>query len=330
MFIPEFTITQKVLKNIASIEYNSAIVSNTKILQSWKKQLVKDVISNRIYSILEISGSVFSKEKIKEQIDEFAASQIPEVENIKQAINYILEGANKTELEELDIKYVNKILNENLVPKNRTAAYRTHKIEGKPNPEEILAKMVQLFDWYNSLDAKENHPFITSSIMLAELIRIEPFENMNYATATLSADLVLSSFGKNPESLYEIDSYLSRSQKEMESLLSEISDTEVDYTSWLEFVTDAISIETYGLSEKIKLLAKDTKVAKVTGRVKVSQRQERLIEYLQDFGLLQNKDFTRVFPDISEDTVLRDLKALIEKGLVKKAGSTKSSYYELS
>ena len=59
--------------------------------------------------------------------------------------------------------------------------------------------MVQLFDWCNSLDAKENHPFITFSIMLAELIKIEPFENMSYATATLSADLVLGSFGRNPE-----------------------------------------------------------------------------------------------------------------------------------
>ena len=50
---------------------------------------------------------------------------------------------------------------------------------------------------------------------------------------------------------------------------------------------------------------------------------------MQDYGVLQNKDFSRIFPDISEDTVLRDLKSLIDAGIVQKTGSTKSSRYEL-
>jgi DeoR/GlpR family transcriptional regulator of sugar metabolism len=61
----------------------------------------------------------------------------------------------------------------------------------------------------------------------------------------------------------------------------------------------------------------------------VSERQERIIEYLQDYGMLQNKDFPRIFPNISEDTVLRDLKVLIDMGIIQKTGSTKSSRYVL-
>jgi DeoR/GlpR family transcriptional regulator of sugar metabolism len=78
------------------------------------------------------------------------------------------------------------------------------------------------------------------------------------------------------------------------------------------------------------LLARDTKLAKATGRVKLSGRQQRIVEHLQDYGILQNKDFALIFPDVSEDSILRDLKALIAEGIVVKNGSTKSSRYELS
>jgi Fe2+ or Zn2+ uptake regulation protein len=42
-----------------------------------------------------------------------------------------------------------------------------------------------------------------------------------------------------------------------------------------------------------------------------------------------NKDFRKIFPDFSDDTVLRELKFLKEKGLVKKVGGTKKAQYIL-
>ena len=53
----------------------------------------------------------------------------------------------------------------------------------------------------------------------------------------------------------------------------------------------------------------------------------KVVEYLQEVGFLQNQMFVSVFPDVSEDTVLRDLQDLIKKGLVKKVGSTKGARY---
>ena len=111
--------------------------------------------------------------------------------------------------------------------------------------------------------------------------------------------------------------------------LDSINHSDQDLTEWLEYFTEALASEVSTVSQNVKLLAKDTKIAKATGRTKVSTRQERIIEYMQDYGVLQNKDFSRIFPDISEDTVLRDLKSLIDAGIVQKTGSTKSSRYEL-
>jgi len=45
---------------------------------------------------------------------------------------------------------------------------------------------------------------------------------------------------------------------------------------------------------------------------------------------MQNKDFPKLFPGVSEDSILRDIKVLLNQGIVVKTGSTKSSMYELS
>jgi predicted HTH transcriptional regulator len=61
----------------------------------------------------------------------------------------------------------------------------------------------------------------------------------------------------------------------------------------------------------------------------ISERQIKLVEFVQENGFLQNKSFFELFPMISEDTVLRELKDLIKKGIIKKEGTTKGVRYVL-
>ncbi|GIW69823.1 MAG: hypothetical protein KatS3mg101_0570 [Patescibacteria group bacterium] len=330
MFYPEFTVTQKVLKNISAVEYARAVSDTVKILPAWQKQLKKEALVSRIFSLLKMEGIGVSEQIVKASIEKLGGGRYQEVINFEKAIKSIEELGRKSEIEEVDLKFLNQTFTEKLLPKTKQGAYRTQKKHGRPAPEEILAQMVPLFDWFNSLDARENHPLVTASIMSAEILRLEPFENFNLSTSSLTFDLVLESYGYRLGGLVEIDSYFINSRKEVEDSILEIEKNNFDYTHWLELVTQGLASKTYNLVEKIKLLERDTKVAKATGRAKVSERQERIIEYLQDYGILQNKDFPVVFPDISEDTVLRDLKSLMDSGIVKKMGSTKSSRYELA
>jgi predicted HTH transcriptional regulator len=53
------------------------------------------------------------------------------------------------------------------------------------------------------------------------------------------------------------------------------------------------------------------------------------MEYITRAGYLQNQQFTDLFPKISEDTILRDLKDLMDKGIIKKEGKTKAARYML-
>jgi len=103
-------------------------------------------------------------------------------------------------------------------------------------------------------------------------------------------------------------------------------------TVWLEYFTYGASVEFDKIKNKILRLSKDAKMKEKFGgrQIFLTERQVRIVEYIQDIGYIQNKGFSSIFPDISEDSVLRDIKELITNGLVKKMGRTKSARYILT
>jgi len=59
----------------------------------------------------------------------------------------------------------------------------------------------------------------------------------------------------------------------------------------------------------------------------LSDRQLKIIEYIQKTGYLQNQAFESLFPMVSEDTILNELKDLLKNGIIKKQGKTKAARY---
>ena len=106
---------------------------------------------------------------------------------------------------------------------------------------------------------------------------------------------------------------------------------ERDLTPWLNFFVKGFLKE----AERVKNLS--LKIS-MSGRVKdklgedveLNERQMMIIEYLNKFKKMQNKDFRKIFPDFSDDTVLREMRALKQKGIIKKLGGTKKATYILN
>ena len=104
-----------------------------------------------------------------------------------------------------------------------------------------------------------------------------------------------------------------------------------DLTPWLEYFTDVVAIELAKIKEKVKKISIDTRLrVKVGEQVSLSERQMRLFEYLTDQGSTNMQELKRVLPMVSEDTILRDVRELLDKGIIKKQGSTKASRYVIA
>lgn len=329
MFLPEYSITPKTLKNISSIEYGKAIIENTTILPSWESQLKKEALVKIIHGSLQLLGINVDPQQIKSSIENINKPVSQEASNITQAALLVNEISKNKEIEEADLKHIYKTLTVGIIPKVKQNSYRTNKIPGRTNPEEILAQVVQLFDWYNSMDAKDTHSIVTSAILKGSLEAIKPFEEMNSVASNLLTYIGLKTSGYGFKDFISLENFYKNTKAEYEQQIESLDLEELDFTRFIEYFSEGLASEVSTTAQNVKLLAKDTKIAKATGRVRLSARQERIVEYLQDYGIMQNRDFPRLFPDVSEDTVLRDLKVLLDMEIVQKMGSTKSSRYEL-
>jgi len=329
MFLPEFTITTKVLNNIARAEYARAIVENTTVLPTWQAQLAKDAKTDTVFAGIQTENINLGYEIVKKFVYGLTTKiDVPELTDFVESYNSTLELAVNKDIQEQDIKFLARIVQNTSIPRTRTIGYRSAIIPNRVNPEEVLAELTEFVDWLNTREAREEHPIIVAAITKFTILNISPIDKYNHWLSSLLCKLIMISRNYAFKHWISMEDVFFKDRDEIEQLTDGVG-VNSDYTQILEYFSDQFADRALNLSEQVKLLAKDTKIAKVSGRAKLSERQQNILAYLQDYGILQNKDFSALFPKISEDSVLRDLKVLLDAGLIIKSGSTKSSRYEL-
>jgi len=99
MFLPSFTITNKILTNIAKIEAAEEIIKNAPLLPLWEKQFKQEAIVRAVYHGTHLEGNLLNKEEAKDVLlgKEVAARprDIQEVINYRKVIEFIDEEAKK-------------------------------------------------------------------------------------------------------------------------------------------------------------------------------------------------------------------------------------------
>ena len=104
-----------------------------------------------------------------------------------------------------------------------------------------------------------------------------------------------------------------------------------DLTVWIEFFTGALAIQLTNVKDKVRKLSIDTQIKNRLGgkQVGLNERQVKVMEFLEVKREGTMKDFKPLLPMISEDTILRELTALMKQKLIKKVGSRKAAKYVL-
>ena len=305
MYVPDFSITNRILKTIAEIERNIGIIQNIKLLPFSQKILKKESLEKKIYSLALMEDMNFSILDIKRHID----SVSPHLDD--SLLNTIDTISNLEDLAKIKTNWSRRI-----------------KLTNEANPDEILAKLTPTREGLGSDDAKNTHPIISAGILLANLELIQPFEELSRITNQTLAEIYL--ILNNYQILYNTpfqEGFVVKTYKYNE-LLNYLKESE-DYTEWLEFYTDTVSTYLNILREKYQLLEKEAKEKSIPNLEKITPRQQKIYQYLVDYKFIQNSDFAKILPDVSEDSILRDLRTLMDLGLIIKNGKTKSSKYEI-
>jgi len=65
------------------------------------------------------------------------------------------------------------------------------------------------------------------------------------------------------------------------------------------------------------------------GNRHLAPRQERALAYVSEHGSITNREFRELFPDLSDETIRRELADMVDSGLLVKIGDRKATYYIL-
>lgn len=357
MFFPKYTITNRILKNIGIIDASREVIMSSPLIPAWEAKFKKEAIERTVHHATHLEGNRLSLEEAQEVLDgrDVVARDrdIQEVINYRNVIRFIEDLANQIKVEGRYIVSPETLLSihslvvDKLVEPEKVGQLRSRQVVLKnsltgevsytpPPAAEVPYLIEDLLTWVNSDEILELHPVIKAGIIHYELARIHPFTEGNGRTARATATLLMFLDGYDIRKLFSLEEYFDASPMDYYSTLQAVSNQlvldshERDLTPWLEYFVEGVAIEFNRVKERVKRISADARIKDKLGeQVTLNERQMLIMEYLHRHKEMQNKDFRKIFPDYSDDTVLRELRFLKAKGLIRKMGGTKNAVYVL-
>jgi len=243
------------------------------------------------------------------------------------------------------IKRIHELTTTKIIPETEVGKYRhqqvvlknttTGEIAHRPPPAiEVPYLVADLIDWLNNSQSLDIHPVIKSAITQYILVAIHPFIEGNGRVSRAFAILPLYAQGYDMRRLFSMEEYFDRNAEDYYNTIqnTHLLSSDIfkrDLTKWIEYYTQALAIEFARVREKVQSLSRDIKLKQKLGgkQIHLTERQIKLVEYMQQFGGLRMPDAQQLLPMVSDDTIWRDLKKLVDSGAIEKRGSTKGAYY---
>ncbi len=330
--------------NISRIEAAEEVIKHAPLLPLWEKQFKEDAVVRAVFHGTHIEGNPLQKEEAKDILlgKEILARprDIQEIINYRKVIEFIDDEAKK-KISNITVSLIAKLhrlVVQDILQDDQSGEYRKTQVVIKnsstgeitfrpPPPVEVPFLMREFIYWLNKDHSGEIHPVLKAGIAHHEMVRIHPFIDGNGRVARALAMLIMFLGGYDIRRFFSLEEYYDKDALAYYENLQKASSG--DLTSWLEYFTAGAGVEFDKVKEKILKLSRDVKLKEQFGgrQIFLSERQVRIIEYIDEVGYLQNQSFSTLFPEISEDTVLRDIQDLSQKNLIKKIGSTKAARY---
>ena len=178
----------------------------------------------------------------------------------------------------------------------------------------------------NALD-----PVLKAAIAHFWFIIIHPFDDGNGRIARAISDLMLSRSDQTTERYYSLSSQILVERKQYYEILQKVQHSKGDITAWLDWFLHCLKNALLTTETTLNKILWKTSFWKIHENTDFNARQRLMLNKILDGfdGKLQSSKWAKI-TKCSPDTALRDIKDLIEKGILKqeKQGG-RSTNYEL-
>lgn len=357
MFEPTFRFTSKIVNELALIERLYGQLLGEKLIPSLSLKLAKENQILATHHSTSIEGNPLSPHDVTNII---LGEQIPTTKSEKEVKNYfaLLNGIfllakkripiSNVLVKNLHEQLLNGIVERDLGEFRNGPVFVGHKtvqeIVVKHNPPyhkalEIERALSELFAWL--LQEDELHPLIKAGIMHHQFAYIHPFFDGNGRLARILTAyyLLLKQYEVVKffilDDYYDIDRQLYSDSLHSADLPAGPLRREAskassgDKTAWLEYFLEGIAYSLQSARSRISNLKKED-LENVTGekRVLVTSREEQVLQVVLDKKAIKTTDIQETL-SVTRQQAHALLFSLVKKGLLKKYGKTKTSYYKL-
>lgn len=192
--------------------------------------------------------------------------------------------------------------------------------------EQEMKRFITWFHTESNLD-----PILKASVAHLWFITIHPFADGNGRIARAITDMQLSKADGVNQRFYSMSAQIKKERKSYYNLLEHTQRGDLDITEWIIWFLECLKKAILSSNTIIdKVVQKHQFWARNAGFVS-NERQQKMLNKLMDGfdGNLTSSKWTKM-TKTSQDTALRDITDLVNKGiLVKAASGGRSTHYEL-
>jgi Fic family protein len=311
-------LTQEIIK---STEIEGEILDKEQVRSSIARRLGLE-ISGLVYSERNVDGIVdlmldatrnYDKELNKERLFSWHISLFPS----GQSGMYKIIAGNWRDDSTGPMQVVSGVLGK-------------EKVHYQAPPSAQIENEMRIFlDWFN-LD-QNTDLVIKAAIAHLWFVTIHPFEDGNGRISRALSDMLLARSDEQSYRFYSMSTQIRKERNSYYDILEMTQRDGLDITNWLEWFLNCL-MHALENSEKLleRIIFKHSFWIKHS-RFNINDRQRKIMNMLmEDFeGVLNTTKWAKI-GKCSQDTALRDIQDLIEKGiLVKSFQGGRSTNYEL-
>lgn len=198
-----------------------------------------------------------------------------------------------------------------------------------PPSDDVPGMMADFIQWCNTEDKTD--PILRAAIAHLWFVTVHPFDDGNGRMARTITELMLARADGSSQRFYSLSAEILTQRKAYYDALEQAQKGKTDITEWLLWFVQALrKALLFSLKTTDRVLQKASFWSQHKD-TEINERQRKIINRLWDGfdGKLTTQKYAKI-NHCSQDTALRDIQGLIEKGILRKADEGgRSTNYEL-
>jgi Fic family protein len=196
-----------------------------------------------------------------------------------------------------------------------------------PAASRLRAEMRKFFRWFNGDDGTDL--VLKAGVAHLWFVTIHPFDDGNGRIARAIADLMLARSEQSAQRFYSMSAQIQQERNDYYAILETTQKGDLDITPWLDWFLGCLGRSFNGTATILAAVLKKARFWENHAGESFNARQRVIINRLLDGfeGKLNSSKWAKL-AKCSQDTALRDIDALLERGVLTKdpAGGRSTSY----